>query len=299
VELEGLVAEFIGYLKGAKGYSENTIRSYGADLKDYISFVSERQGIDPFHKDTLRAYFSGLFKKVKRSTISRRLACLRTLFSYLEKKGMPIQNHPKEMPGIKKERSLPKVMLVDQVYSLLDGIMGDTTERLRDKAILETFYSCGLRISELVGLDLMDVDQVQGLIKVLGKGKKERMVPIGRTALNSIVHYLRATGREAMLGKENRPLFLSRRGTRITPRRVHQIVKTYAKQQGLSPEVRPHTFRHTFATHLLEGGADLRSVQELLGHSSLSTTQIYTHLTLDKIMDIYDKAHPRSRKKEE
>lgn len=294
--IEGFIEDFLAYLQGNKGYSSNTVMAYGRDLRDYAEFS---KGKDPFGPDTVRAYLGHLFGKVKRSTISRRLSCIRTFFQFLQKRGIVEENHPKEVSGLKKERYLPKVMLVDQVFEILNRIAPEGETNLRDRAILETLYSTGIRVGELVGLNLKDVDSSQGLIRVLGKGDKERLVPVGRTALDSIRAYLKITNREGLLGKGNEALFLGRDGKRITVRRVQQIVKKHARSLGISKDISPHTFRHTFATHLLEGGADLRSVQEMLGHASISTTQIYTHLTLDKLMEIYDRAHPRSRMEEE
>lgn len=294
--IERFIEDFLACLQGNKGYSLNTVMAYGRDLRDYAGFLNGR---DPFVLDTIKAYLAYLFGKVNRSTISRRLACLRTFFQFLQRKGVVEENHPKEISGLKKERYLPKVMLVDQIFGILDGILPKSEIEYRDKAILEILYSTGIRVGELVGLNLRDVDPSQGLIRVIGKGDKERLVPIGKAAVESVCAYLRVTNREGLLGKGSGPLFLGRNQKRITVRRVQQIVKRYAKPLGLSKEISPHTFRHTFATHLLEGGADLRSVQEMLGHASISTTQIYTHLTLDKLMEIYDRAHPRSRIKEE
>lgn len=293
--LDQLVKEFLDYLKANKGYSDNTIRAYGNDLEDYLNFLKDGPNKDPFEMKTIRAYLSSRYKSCRKSTISRRLSCLRSFYSYLEYRGVTEQNHPKDIMPIKTEKYLPKVMLVDQVFSMLDGIEPKTAKEWRDKAILETLYSCGLRVSELVGLNLKDVDESQCVVRVLGKGQKMRLVPIGKVALSAIKEYLKRTNREGLLGWADEPLFLSKEGKRITVRWVHQLVKANARRIGISKDVSPHTFRHTFATHLLEGGADLRSVQEMLGHASLSTTQVYTHLSLDKIMDIYDKAHPRSR----
>lgn len=295
-KVEDSLKEFLGYLASAKGYSVNTVSSYKRDLIEYLSFA---QGSDPFDSETLRGYLASLFGRVKRSTISRKLSSLRSFFRFLEKRGIIQEDPAVELKGIKREKYLPKVMLVDQVSHMLDQLDGQEEKVLRDRAILETLYSSGIRVGELVGLNLKDVDASQGLLRVTGKGDKERLVPIGRVALQAINRYLAHTKRDALLGKANGPLFLGRNNQRITVRRVQQIVKEHAKRIGISKEVSPHTFRHTFATHLLEGGADLRSVQEMLGHVSVSTTQIYTHLALDKIMDIYDKAHPRSRIKEE
>lgn len=294
--IEGFIEDFLAYLQGNKGYSSNTVMAYGRDLRDYAEFS---KGKDPFGPDTVRAYLGHLFGKVKRSTISRRLSCIRTFFQFLQKRGIVEENHPKEVSGLKKERYLPKVMLVDQVFEILNRIAPEGETNLRDRAILETLYSTGIRVGELVGLNLKDVDSSQGLIRVLGKGDKERLVPIGSTALDSLCDYLRVTNRDGLLGRGDGPIFLGRDGKRITVRRVQQIVKKHARSLGISKDISPHTFRHTFATHLLEGGADLRSVQEMLGHASISTTQIYTHLTLDKLMEIYDRAHPRSRMEEE
>jgi integrase/recombinase XerC len=187
---------------------------------------------------------------------------------------------------------------IDDVFRLLERPRKDTLLGLRDLAILEVLYSCGLRVSELEALDASHIDFEERLVTVIGKGDKERIVPIGRTALNALGAYLEKTSdirRKAGTELPHAPLFINHRGQRLTGRSMARIIKRYAREAGLSPEVSPHAMRHTFATHLLDGGADLRSVQELLGHESLSTTQKYTHVSMDRLMEIYDKAHPRSK----
>ncbi len=301
MDLKGAIGEFLVFLKDSKGYSENTILAYQRDLEDFLLFLGDPEGktlvkgIEDIR--VIKRYLAFLHGKVKRSTILRRISSLRSFMGFLERKAYIGSNPGKDIFGIKKERYLPSVMLVDQVFNLLEAAKADDVWGLRDLAILETLYSCGLRVSEVVGLNRGDLDTARGLVVVRGKGGKTRVVPIGRTALSRIQEYLlRLEENTFFLVRQDAPLFVNKKGGRITRWDIHRIVKAHAKALGLASQVSTHTFRHTFATHLLEGGADLRSVQEMLGHASLSTTQIYTHLAMDKIMDIYDKAHPRSRK---
>ena len=218
--------------------------------------------------------------------MARKLTVLRTFFDYLVRKGRLSGNPAKQVSSPKAEKPLPEFLTVDQACTLVVLPKGEGWRNLRDRAILETFYSTGIRISELVGLSDRDLHMPSGIIRVLGKGRKERIVPIGAKALEAIQAYLRARPVGA------KGLFSNHRGGRLTARGVSRIVKSYLRQID-RPGASPHTLRHTYATHLLEGGADLRAVQELLGHASLSTTQRYTHLQTDRLMQVYDQSHPR------
>jgi integrase/recombinase XerC len=210
-----------------------------------------------------------------------------------------VETNPAVETGTPKlEKYIPTYLPVDDVFRLLERPRRDKPLGLRDLAILEVLYSCGLRLSEVEALDITSIDFAERLVRVMGKGNKERIVPIGRIALRAIGNYLEATRavrRKAGSDSESGPLFINNRGGRLSGRSIARIVKRYARESGLTSEISPHSMRHTFATHLLDGGADLRSVQELLGHESLSTTQKYTHVSLARLMEVYDKAHPRSK----
>ena len=303
-----LIETFIEALKSQKGYSQHTVRNYRIDLGQFHDFLKEKAGprgeeeaeplIESVDFPTIREYFGTLFGRYKRSTIARKLSAVRSFFAFLEKKGMVGVNPSADVSAPKREKYIPAHLPVDEMFRLLDR--PDVTRPLgkRDRAILEVLYSCGIRVSELTGLDVAHVDFAQRLVKVLGKGNKERIVPVGREALKTLEDYLEETStlRKRIYGdKQASPLFLNARGGRLTSRSVGKLVKRYGREGTLMLDISPHALRHTFATHLLDGGADLRAVQELLGHVSLSTTQKYTHVSLDKLMEIYDKAHPRSK----
>jgi integrase/recombinase XerC len=299
VSLGGLrqyVAAFLAALLEEKGYSTHTIRSYRADLTHFFSFLESRQkDVSPLE---IRGYLGTLFGRYKRTTIARKLSAIRSFFTFLERRGVWESNPAREITAPKLEKNIPEYLTVDEVFRLLERPAQETSEGVRDLAILELLYSCGIRVSEMDGLNVSSIDFDERLVQVTGKGNKERVVPVGRQALEAVEQYLDTSGSlRAGRGKDTRdgPLFLNQRGGRLTSRTIHRIVKKYALECGLSPEISPHSMRHTFATHMLDGGADLRSVQELLGHESLSTTQRYTHVTLDRLMEVYDKAHPRSR----
>ena len=308
--LAELIETFIEALKSQKGYSQHTVRNYRIDLGQFHDFLKEKAGprgekeaeplIESVDFPTIREYFGTLFGRYKRSTIARKLSAVRSFFAFLEKKGMVGVNPSADVSAPKREKYIPAHLPVDEMFRLLDR--PDVTRPLgkRDRAILEVLYSCGIRVSELTGLDVAHVDFAQRLVKVLGKGNKERIVPVGREALKTLEDYLEETStlRKRIYGdKQVSPLFLNARGGRLTSRSVGKLVKRYGREGTLMLDISPHALRHTFATHLLDGGADLRAVQELLGHVSLSTTQKYTHVSIHKLMEVYDKAHPKSREK--
>ena len=250
---------------------------------------------------TVRGFLGLLSKKgEKKSSIARRLSTLRTFFKYLHREGYIETNPAKAVATPKQEKRIPSFLSVDDAFSLMELPNSADALTLRDKAALETFYSTGIRISELVGLNDADIDFNSGLVRVRGKGRKERIVPIGGKAITAIKNYLnkrQGLFKEVRSYETDSPVFVNKDGNRITTRSVARIVGKYVNMLSNVGHVSPHGLRHTFATHLLNAGADLRSIQELLGHKSLSTTQRYTHLGIDKLMEVYDKAHPRSKAK--
>ncbi|MBI3802364.1 MAG: tyrosine recombinase XerC [Nitrospirae bacterium] len=293
--MDRAVEDFTRYLTIEQNASPHTLRNYLSDLERFCAFLvgdrgreqSKLPSLGSIDHLTIRGYLAFLQKQgAKKTTVARKLAVLRTFFQYLVREGRVSVNPAKRVASPKQEKPLPKFLTVDQAQGLMTAPAGEGWRVLRDRAILETFYSSGIRISELVGLQPDDVDFVSGMVKVFGKGRKERIVPIGRKALEALRVYLAARPAAA------EGLFCNARGGRITTRSVDRLVKKYVRQID-QPNAVPHSLRHTFATHLLEGGADLRSVQEMLGHVSLSTTQRYTHIQFDHLMAVYDKAHPR------
>jgi integrase/recombinase XerC len=293
---------FMDAIRVEKGFSPNTCRAYRKDLEQFFAFLAkesdDNRPLDERRIDALaiRAYLGWLHKRCKRSTIARKLSCLRSFFKFLVKRGILETNPADAVLTPKRGQPVPNYLPVDDVFRMLDGLKGDSLLALRNKAILETLYSSGIRVGELVGADLVDVDFTKGLIRVWGKGDKERFVPVGNKALQSLRAYLdarEAARREASETKDRSALFLNKSGGRLSARSVARLVDKVNRQLALMRPISPHGFRHTFATHMLDGGADLRMVQELLGHASLSTTQRYTHVSMDRLMEVYDKSHPR------
>jgi integrase/recombinase XerC len=309
LELDDLIESFIEYLRNQKGYSQNTVRNYSIDLRQFAEFLSsrrveagkrgpERGMMRPLNSLVIREYLGGLYGHFKRSSIRRKLSSVRSFFSFLERRGLLEANPAADVATPKSEKHIPAHLPVDEVFRLLERPERNRPLGLRDLAILEILYSCGIRLAELQSLNISDIDFRERLVRVIGKGDKERIIPVGRKALGALMDYLEAT--RHMRGKtgavsDDEPLFINFRGARLSGRSIERMVKRYAVESGLGRDISPHSMRHTFATHLLDGGADLRSVQEMLGHVSLSTTQKYTHVSLDRLMEVYDKAHPRSR----
>ncbi len=298
----------MAYLEDQKGYSQHTVRNYLNDLGQFSEFLCSRgnsahkertddfaiEAIDPL---IIREYVGSFYGRLTRTSIARKLSALRSFFLFLEKQGLNMRNPAADIATPKLEKYVPTHLPVDDVFRLLERPDRKKPLGLRDLAILEVLYSCGIRAGELEGLDMASIDFGERLVKVTGKGNRERVVPIGRQALKAVKDYLDVTHdirRKAGEVLPDSPLFINFRGGRLSARSVGRIIKRYVKEAGLTSEISPHSMRHTFATHLLDGGADLRSVQELLGHASLSTTQKYTHVSLDRLMEVYDKAHPRS-----
>ncbi|MDD4457401.1 MAG: tyrosine recombinase XerC, partial [Syntrophotalea acetylenica] len=241
----------------------------------------------------LRRYLARLHKRNCRTTIGRKLSAIRSFFRYLVRQGALQVNPAETVATPRRERYLPKVLTVDEMFALIQAAASDEPLTVRDRAILELFYSSGLRVGELAALDVGHVDLAEGLVRVRGKGDKERIVPVGRMARQALDRYLVARGAP----RQDHPLFLNYRGERLSARSIERNLKKWLLHAGILKDASPHALRHSFATHLLDGGADLRAIQELLGHASLSTTQKYTQVSLDRLMDVYDRAHPRSRGK--
>jgi integrase/recombinase XerC len=303
MSIQDYIERFIDYLNSQRGYSQNTARSYRADLEHFFNYLKKKNNtgevnlrLIDFHM--IRAYLGGLFKGYKKTTISRRLSALRTFFLYLEKNNLNEGNPAAEISAPKQGKYIPGYLNIDDMFMLLDSHEPLKNNEVRNQAILELLYSCGLRVSELTGLNLSDIDFKERLVRIIGKGNKERIVPVGKKALNAIEKYLeqsQMTRKKAGNSTKSfmNPLFLNKNGGRLSSRSVSSIIKDFVRKYNLADNITPHSFRHTYATHMLDGGADLRSVQELLGHASLSTTQRYTHVSLDKLMEVYDRAHPR------
>ena len=286
------VAAFLRYLAAERGASGHTVRSYRADLQDCGAFLERRAlgALPDADARVVRGYLADLHARgLARTSIARRLATLRSFFRFLVRRGRVRVNPAREVRTPSLPGRLPGHLPIDQSEALFRQPLGDDEAGRRDRAILEVLYASGVRVAELSGLDVEDVDLREGSVRVLGKGRKERIVPLGTKAVEALRAYLGA--RESDRGA----LFRNSRGGRLTVRSVHRIVRARARAAGLAGRVTPHTLRHTFATHLLDAGADLRLIQELLGHARLATTQRYTHVSADRLAKVYDAAHPRAR----
>lgn len=289
--MQRYIDKFINYLKIEKNASGHTITNYTIDLKSFAVFLGDKD-IGLVDHLVLRRFLAEMrAREYSKRTIARKLASLRSFFKFLYREGHLKINPISAISSPKLDKKLPKFLDVEKVTKLI--LMPDikTEGGSRDRAILETLYSTGIRVSELVGIDVSDIDFISGVIKVLGKGSKERMVPIGDEAVSSIRKYLDSRPKRV---KDKDAVFLNSRGGRLTDRSVRRVVDKYIRRCSIEEKISPHSLRHSFATHLLDRGADLRSVQELLGHMNLSTTQIYTHVTMERLKSVYDKAHPRA-----
>jgi len=304
---EILIRSYIESLVTEKGFSIHTCRAYQHDLEEFFSYLNHGevttngnrgagQTAGPARIDGLmiRRYLGFLFKKNAKTTVARKLSAIRSFFRFLVKSGVLEDNPAETINTPKQDQTIPTYLPVDDMFRLLDSIQVDSVLGLRNRAMFETLYSCGIRVAELAGMDMSDVDFSKSLIRVLGKGGKYRMVPIGQKALQAIAAYQNQLQRGSGKGSDRRgPLFLNKDNQRLTTRSIARILKQLVEACGLISPVSPHALRHTFATHMLDAGADLRTVQELLGHKSLSTTQKYTHVSIDHLMQTYDSAHPR------
>lgn len=292
--LDAYIKKFLKYLGIERNVSNHTLRAYERDLKDFSEYCRAQPGdIDMID---IRGFISEQINKGKsKTTVSRKLATLRSFFSYLYQEGYVKINQAKLVPAPKTSKHLPNFLSVDDAFNLVQTPEGIGLLPVRDRAILELLYSSGLRVSEVAGLNIDDLNTREGMVRVKGKGKKERIVPVGNKAMDSLKSYLierKLYKKKKSISDSDNALFLNRYGERLTDRQIRRIVVKYARAIGIDGQIGPHTLRHTFATHLLFGGADLRVIQELLGHSSLSTTQKYTHLDIGHLIDVYDKAHP-------
>ena len=334
MENSQFVNDFSNYLTFEKHFSEHTARCYGADLVQFSKFITNRIGQDQTEQEVnysstdnysdnsniatqvqhkidqlllkvavsdIRAYLGHLNEKeYSKSTIARKLATLRSFYKFLVKRNIASSNPVTAVRTPRQDKKLPKFLEYEEVKRLLDSVPTSNWLGARDRAIMETLYSTGIRVSELVALNMDDVDFLSEVAHIRGKGKKERIAPIGTSALQAIQHYMEFRSKRAQSANDfdSKVLFVNKHGKRLSTRSVRRKMDKYLKIAGLDPTISPHTLRHSFATHMLNNGADLRSVQELLGHQSLSTTQIYTHLGTGRLKEIYNLAHPRENQEE-
>jgi integrase/recombinase XerD len=302
LRLTDLVLEFLGYLELERGLSRNTLEAYRSDLQQFGEFIA-RRGVDPLAITAveLAAFISELAdgrdgrSPVAAATLQRKIACLRSFYRHLRREQLIDYDPASELRGPRARARLPQVLSRDEVARLLSQPAGSSPAALRDRALLETMYACGLRASEAIGLELSELDLKAGILRARGKGSKERLVPIGSKAIKSLDAYLEKS-RPRLVGlHEERRVFVNLRGSGLSRQGLYKIVQRHAASAGLAHRMSPHTLRHSFATHLLAGGCDLRSLQEMLGHADIATTQIYTHLSADRLRDVYFDAHPRAQ----
>lgn len=311
--IEPLVIEFLAYLELERGLSRNTLQAYRSDLLQFGQFL-RRRDVDPLqagHGD-LAAFLAELATgatsdsaggsedevrvAVSPSTLRRKTACLRSFYRHLRREGTIAHDPTAELRGPRRTQRLPAALTRGEVTKLLGEPRGTDPLALRDRALLELMYACGLRASEATGMELSDIDLEEGVLRARGKGAKERIVPIGASAVAATRAYLQR-GRPALVGVQVQSrLLVNSRGGGLTRQGLYKVVQGYARRAGVEHKMSPHTLRHTFATHLLAGGCDLRSLQEMLGHSDLATTQVYTHLSAERLKDVYFDAHPRAQR---
>jgi integrase/recombinase XerD len=300
-QLEQLVLDFLAYLEFERGLSRNTLEAYRSDLLQLGEYLSER-GLDVLsvgHSE-LAAFLTGLAvgadgrTGAAAATLQRKAACLRSFYRFLRREGIIDHDPTANLHGPRKTNKLPEVLSRDEVMRLIAAAHGDSPIALRDRALLELMYACGLRASEATGLEIDDLDLGEQMLRARGKGSKERVVPIGRSAVAALTAYAEH-GRPELVGVLNeRHVFVNSRGGGLTRQGLYKIIKGHAETAGLAGRVSPHTLRHTFATHVLAGGCDLRVLQEMLGHADVATTQVYTHLSSERLRDVYFEAHPRA-----
>lgn len=298
--MDSTVTQFLRYLRAERNVSPHTLDAYASDLAGFAAFLQEHdvawQSVD---RHLLRRYVVQLqAEKAARATIARKLACIRSFFKFAQREAKIERNPAHHVATPRQGQYLPTVLTVQETVALLRAPDSSTAQGLRDRAILELLYAAGVRVSELVALDLNTIDWGRGEARIWGKGSKERIVMIGQIALQALKTYIDRGRPELASGKASGALFINRRGGRLTDRSVRTIVADSAKQAGINRDVSPHTLRHTFATHMLDGGADLRVVQELLGHANLATTQIYTHVSNQQARRTYLAAHPRAQRRD-
>ena len=309
--MQSFVDSFLEHLDLERNLSPHTVRAYAGDLRKFVSFYAEYSGIEvkqlaPTHIDTLgvRAFVADLAGSgISRKAQGRSLSAVRSFFRFLCREEHLSRNPAQSIATPKADRTLPRHLRPREIELLLDAASGEEPLAKRDRAILELLYASGLRVGELVSLEWPDIDLGGRVLRVVGKGGKERMVPFGKPAMEALTRWLAAwpavrAPAERRGSEDREPILLNRNGGRLTDRSVRRILDAYVKKAALAGSIHPHTLRHTFATHLLEQGADLRAIQELLGHSSLGTTQKYTHLELDRLQQVYRSSHPRARHQE-
>lgn len=282
------IPKFLTYLEIEKNYSDHTLLNYKIDLDEFFDFLNGMAFKDVDYP-ALRRYVAHIRQRnLKPRSVARKLSCLRSFFKYLQREEIIEKNPAALLMTPKLDKKLPNFLSEGEAITLIESPKHDKVSELRDRAIFETLYSAGIRVSELVGLNENSVDMIGNVIRVMGKGKKERIVPIGDKAVDAIKEYCDSRPRKSQA------LFLNKSGQRLTTRSIRNIINKHIQRTSIHKKISPHALRHSFATHLLNRGADLRSVQELLGHQNLSTTQIYTHLTTEKLKNVYDQAHPRA-----
>ncbi|HEY1358993.1 MAG TPA: site-specific tyrosine recombinase XerD [Thermoleophilaceae bacterium] len=296
---EGLLLDFLAYLEFERGLSRNTLEAYRTDLLQFGRFLDEHHVsvVDATAADVsdfLTHLAGGNGKAASPATIHRKAACLRSFYRHLRREGVRDSDPTASVSAPRRGRKLPQVLTRGEIERLLSQPKGSEPTALRDRALLELMYACGLRASEAIGLDVSDVDLEDGVLRARGKGSKERVVPIGQSALAALRIYLQRGRPELVKSRPETRLFVNFRGGQLTRQGLYKIVRRHAQGAGLEDRMSPHTLRHTFATHLLAGGCDLRSVQEMLGHADVATTQLYTHLSSERLKDVYFRAHPRA-----
>ncbi|MFZ5646331.1 MAG: tyrosine recombinase XerC [Bacillota bacterium] len=301
------IDNFIHYLETEKNYSPHTVSNYRRDLfhgMDFFAGVLGKKDSDLLPSDLdfrlVRAYLGDLYySRLAKTSISRRLAAWRSFFGYLGREGLVDLNPLKRVSSPKREKKLPIFLFREECAALLEAPRENSAAGLRDRALIEVLYASGIRVGELVNLDLESVNIAGGELLVMGKGSRERVAPLGKYAAEALSQYLEAGRPRMVRSAREKALFVNVKGTRLTDRGIRKIIKKYVNLLGIKGTVSPHTMRHTFATHMLDNGADLRSVQEMLGHKNLSTTQIYTHMTRERLKQVYLKAHPRVKMENE
>jgi integrase/recombinase XerD len=302
--IEPLLLDFLAYLEFERGLSRNTLEAYRSDLLQYGAWLHAR-GIAPLEvtHSQLADFLAGLAEgdavaeraPVAPATLQRKVACLRSFHRHLRRQELIDGDPTAHIRAPRQNRRLPKVLSRDEIGTLLDQPRGTEPAALRDRALLELMYACGLRASEAIDLEVGDLDLEEAVLRARGKGSKERLVPVGSTAIRAVIAYMQR-GRPVLVGlRHEKALFVNHRGCGLTRQGLYKIVQRHARTAGLDEKMSPHTLRHSFATHLLAGGCDLRAVQEMLGHADIATTQLYTHLSTERLKDVYFDAHPRAR----
>jgi integrase/recombinase XerD len=303
--LTDLVLDFLGYLEVERGLSRNTLDAYRSDLQQFGEFLT-RRGLSAMDlaPGQLAEFITELAEgrdgrpACAPATLQRKVACLRSFYRYLRREQLIDHDPARELRGPRLPARLPHVLSRDEILRLLSQPRGNSPTAIRDRALLETMYACGLRASEAIGLELADLDLELGVLRARGKGSKERIVPVGSQAIEGLRHYLEEARPKLVGLTDESRVFVNRRGSALSRQGLYKIVQRHARSAGLEGKMSPHTLRHTFATHLLAGGCDLRSLQEMLGHADIATTQIYTHLSVERLRDVYFEAHPRAEIKQ-